>query len=243
MDISGKVVIITGASAGIGQAAARSFAGAGAKVALVARSAEKLTALAEELHQQGHAALAVTADMRDPAAIRQMVEQVYQHFGRIDILVNNAGQAAGGTVASVDLDYFRQIVELNVFGPVHAIQAVVPKMRQDGGGLIINISSGVSKMRLPGLGAYAATKAALNMLSDTARVELAADNIRVITVYPRMTATDFGKNALGNPQRRQPPGAHGSAAGPAPIVDSAEHVAGRILAAAQAEPEEQFMEG
>ena len=111
-------------------------------------------------------------------------------------------------------------------------------MRQGGGGLIINISSGVSKMRLPGLGAYAATKAALNMLSDTARVELAPDNIRVITVYPRMTATDFGKNSLGNQQST-----HGPANGPAPTVDSAEHVAGRILAAAQAEPEEQFMEG
>lgn len=243
MDVSGKVVIITGASAGIGQAAARRFAGAGAKVALVARSTDKLSALAEELRQQGQDVLALTADMRVPAAIQQMVEQVYQHYGRIDILVNNAGQAASGTVAEVDMEHFRQIVELNVFGPVYALQAVAPKMRQGGGGLIINISSMVSKMRIPGLGAYAATKAALNMLSDTARGELAPDHIRVITVYPRMTATDFGKNSLGNPQQRQQQRAHVPATGSAPVVDSAEYVAQRILAAAQAEPEEQFMEG
>jgi short-subunit dehydrogenase len=243
MNIADKVVIITGASAGIGQAAARTFTRAGARVALVARSADKLAALAEELRQQGHPALAVSADMRDPAAIRHMVDQVYQHYGQIDILVNNAGQAASGTVAEVSVENFQKIVELNVFGPVYAIQAVVPKMRQNGGGIIINVSSMVSKMRIPGLGAYAATKAALNMLSDTARGELAADHIRVITVYPRMTATDFGKNSLGNQEQRQQQraGAH-APTGPAQVVDSAEHVAGRILAAAQAEPEEQFME-
>jgi len=236
VDIPGKVTIITGASAGIGLATARRFAGSGARVVLVARSAEKLAALVDELRGQGHDALALPTDMRDRAAVEQMVKHAFQHYGRIDILVNNAGQAAAGTVAEVSLDNFLRIIELNVFGPLVAMQAVVPLMRQSGGGLIINISSMVSKMHIPGLGAYAATKSALNMLSDTARGELAADNIRVITVYPRLTATDFGKNSLGDQRMRQ------SQRAGAPVGDSPEYVADRILKAAQEEPPEQFMD-
>ena len=245
MDIPGKVTIITGASAGIGLITARRFAAAGAKLVLVARSADKLAALAEELAGQGREALPLPADMRDPVAVDQMIEQAAAHYGRIDILINNAGQAAAGTVAQVNPDDYRQIIELNLFGPLYAIQAAVPKMRQGGGGLIINISSMVTKMHIPGLAAYASTKSALNMLSDTARVELAPDNIRVITVYPRLTATDFGKNSLGNQWMRQGQRGHGAPSGaPAgmPTADTAEFVAERILDAAQREPADQFMD-
>ena len=240
MDISGKVAIITGASAGIGLAAARRFAVEGAKVVLAARSADKLTALAEELRSQGCEALPLPTDMRNPAAVNQMIEQAFQHYGRIDILINNAGQAAAGTVAEVNVDDFRQILDLNVFGPLFAIQAVVPKMRQGGGGLIIDISSIVSKMHIPGLGAYAATKTALNMLSETARVELASENIRVVTFYPRTTATDFGKHSLGDLQLRQRQ--RDSAASRGIVVDTPEQVAEKILEAARNEPEEQYMD-
>lgn len=177
--------------------------------------------------------------MRDPSAVNKMIEQTFERYGRIDILINNAGQAAAGTVAEVSDGDFRQILDLNVFGPLYAIQAVVPKMRHAGGGLIINISSMVSKMHIPGLGAYAATKSALNMLSETARVELASDNIRVVTVFPRMTATDFGKNSLGNQRVRQ------SQRESAPrniVTDSPEFVADKILEAARKEPAEQYMD-
>jgi short-subunit dehydrogenase len=238
MDIQGSVTIITGASAGIGLATARRFAEAGAKLALVARSTDKLAALAAELQGQGHEALPLTADMRNPAAVRQMVERTWQHYGRIDMLINNAGQAAAGMVADVSPDDFRKIIELNIFGPLYAIQAAVPKMRQSGGGLIINISSMVSKMRLPGLAAYAATKSALNMLSDTARVELAVDNIRVITVFPRLTATAFGRNSLGDQQVRESQRTRAAAI----VPDSADHVAGKILEAARKESAEQYMD-
>jgi NADP-dependent 3-hydroxy acid dehydrogenase YdfG len=240
MDVAEKVVIVTGASAGIGEATARFFAAAGAKVVLVARSPDKLTALAEELGRLGQTAWPVPADMRDRSAVDRMVEQAFQRYGRIDILINNAGQAAAGTVAEVRPDDFRSILELNVFGVLYAIQAVVPIMRQGGGGVILNVSSMVSKMRIPGLAAYAATKAALNMLSETARDELAADHIRVITVYPKLTATDFGKNSLGNRGLRQ--GQRAGAAG-GQVPDSPELVAEKILLAAQAEPAEQYMEG
>jgi short-subunit dehydrogenase len=239
VDLKDKVVLITGASAGIGLATARRLAAAGAKVALAARSTDKLTQLAEELQREGHAALVVPTDMRSQAAVAQLVETTFQHYGQIDVLINNAGQAIAGTVAEVDIDQYRQVIELNMFGPVYAIQASVPKMRQNGGGIIINVSSMVSKMHIPGLGGYASTKAALNMLSDTARGELAPDNIRVITMYPRMTATDFGRNSLGNRQMRQQQ--RGNAA-PNMVIDSAEDVAEKILEAIQKEPAEQFMD-
>lgn len=240
MDIQDKIVLITGASAGIGLATARLFAASGAKVAVAARSVEKLNQLADELRSQGLAVLVVPTDMTNKAEVDRMADITIQHYGQIDILINNAGQAASGAVADVNPDHYRQIIELNLFGPLHAIQAVVPTMRQHGGGLIVNVSSMVSKMHIPGLGTYASTKAALNMLSDTARVELAPDSIRVITIYPRMTATDFGKNSLGNQQMRQQQ--RSAAPRTDMVIDSAEHVAGKILEAAQKEPAEQFMD-
>ncbi len=197
MDVQGKVVLLTGASAGIGRAAARAFAQAGAKLALVARSADLLWFLADDLRQSGSEAIAIRADLRDPAQVKSAVEEAVRYFGSIDILINNAGQAAAGTIADLDPDHFRQIIDLNIFGPLTAMQAAIPVMREHGGGLIINVSSMVTKMRIPGLAAYSATKSALNMLSDTARVELAPENIRVISVFPRLTATEFQKKFAG----------------------------------------------
>jgi len=237
MDISGKVVLITGASAGIGLATARRFAQEGARLALVARTEHLLARLADELRAQGAEVLVVPADLRDPAQVAHAVTETVRQYGRLDILINNAGQAAVGTVADLNLEDFRQIVDLNVYAPVLAMQAAIPVMREHGGGLIINVSSMVSKMRIPSLGAYAATKAALNMLSATARGELAADNIRVITVYPRMTTTEFSKHSLGDRAHHQRQHAN-----PNVPTDTAEHVADRILAAAINEPEEQYME-
>lgn len=238
MDVQDKVVLITGASAGIGRATARKFAAAGAKVALVARSTDKLVQLAEELQAQGHKALAVTTDMRNSEEVARMVDTVTRHFGRLDILVNNAAQAAAGTIAGMSVADYRQIIELNMLGPVYAMQAAIPSMKQNGGGLIINISSMVSKMHILGLAAYASTKAALNVLSETARGELAPDNIRVITVFPRITSTDLMNNSLGNREMRR----QQRAARPDIPVDTPEHVAEKIVEAAQREPAEQYME-
>lgn len=125
-----------------------------------------------------------------------MVERVDARLGRVDILIDNAGQASGGAIAEVNPEHFQRIFELTVQGPLHAMQAVISVMRRQGGGPIINASSNVSRMFIPGTGACVATKYALNGLSGPARVELAADNIGVVTVYPRLTTTDFGRNAL-----------------------------------------------
>jgi len=239
MDIQNKVVIVTGASEGIGEATAKLLATLGAQVVLVARSADKLNAVRESITASGGTALAIPTDMRDQTAVRTMVEAAHKQLGRVDILINNAGQSVYSAVEHINVEQYRQIIELNLFGVLYAMQAVIPVMRGQGGGLIINISSNVSKMAIPNIGAYASTKYALNGLTLTARAELAADNIRVCLMHPGRTSTDFGKNALFNPGVRPsfPPGGNNGA----PPPDSAEMVAAKILEAVQNEPVEQFM--
>lgn len=192
MRIRDSVAIVTGASSGIGEATARLFAARGARVALVARSRDVLDQLAVALP----GALAVPTDMCDSDAVRRMVTQVHQQYGRIDILVNNAGRGMHVPVVDADLNDYRAVFELNVVSVLNAMQAVTPIMRAQGGGVIINVSSGLSKQYLPGVGPYASTKYALNALSHTARLELASENIRVSVVVPGITATNFAKNAI-----------------------------------------------
>ncbi len=237
MDIQNKVVIITGASGGIGLATAREFARRKARLVLAARSTDKIEQLARELSKDGTEAIAVTTDMRRKADVEAMVQKAVERFGTVDVLVNNAGQTARGRVDEVDPAHWEQIIQLNLYGVLYAMQAVIPIMRKAGGGVIVNISSMTSKMILPRSGLYSATKSALNQMSQTARVELEPENIRVLLVYPRMTATDFGKNAIG--VNAQMP-SRGS--GHAPVIDPPEHVAKKIAEAVENESPEQFME-
>ncbi|PZR96701.1 MAG: NAD(P)-dependent oxidoreductase, partial [Candidatus Chloroheliales bacterium] len=122
MDIRNSVVIITGASSGLGEATARLFTAQGAKVALVSRSAESISRLASELP----GSLAVPTDMRDANAIASMVADVYAHYKRIDVLINNAGQGMVSPLEHTDIGLYRQLVDLNPFGPLLAMQAVIP---------------------------------------------------------------------------------------------------------------------
>ncbi|MFL5731778.1 MAG: SDR family oxidoreductase [Chloroflexia bacterium] len=191
MELEGKVAVITGASGGIGLATARLFGERGARVALAARSGDKLRALEGEIA----GSLAIPTDMRDESAVRRMIERAHEHFGHIDVLVNNAGQGMHVPVEKADLGKYRSVFELNVVSVLAAMQAVIPIMREAGGGVIVNVSSGTSKMVIPNLAPYASTKYALNCISLTARIELAPDNIRVCVVYPGITATDFIRNA------------------------------------------------
>ncbi len=218
MDIKNKVVIVTGASGGICLAAAKELARKGAKVVVAARSADTLAELAKELPDS----LAVPTDMTKPEEIKNLIEKTVEKYGRIDVLVNNAGRGMYAPIASTDLGEYRNIVELNVYGPLLAMQEAIPVMRNQGGGTIVNVSSLVSKNHFPNLGAYASTKYALNALSFTAREELAKDKITVCVVHPKMTATNFGANALGSRPDRNAPSR------PMPQVDTPEKVAEAI---------------
>jgi short-subunit dehydrogenase len=187
MEINGRVILITGASAGIGEAAARLLAESGARLALVARRGDRLGALAAELP----GALAIGADLRDAAQIKRAVSEIIDVFGRVDVLVNNAGQGLHVPLDQVRLEDLIAITELKVYAPLLAMQAVLPMMRTQRSGAIVNVSSATSRTVLPGLGAYSATKAAVNMLSAVARAEFADDGIVVSTVYPTATETEF----------------------------------------------------
>ncbi len=200
---------------------------------LAARRAERLERLAEEL---GGRALAVPTDMRDPAQVRHMAEAALGHFGRLDVLVNNAGQGYHVPVEAVALADFQAVVELNVYGPLLAMQAVVPPMRRQGGGAIVNVSSGTLYMpSLAGVGAYAATKAALGALSAAARRELAADGITVSVVYPFVTATEFHRSLRGGELRLQ---AQPGASAPSVQADPPERVADAIVGLVRSGEEE-----
>jgi short-subunit dehydrogenase len=190
MDIADRVVLVTGASSGIGEAFARLAAGEGARLVLAARRTGRLEALAAELAD----AVAVTTDLREPDQIERLVAAAVDRYGRIDVLVNNAGQGLHVPLEEVVIDDLRAVVELNVYAPLLAMQAVVPLMRAQGGGAIVNVSSATTRMVVPGLGPYSSTKSALNQLSATARVEWAADGIVVSTVFPRVTATEFHRS-------------------------------------------------
>lgn len=192
MEIKDKVAIVTGASSGIGLATARLLTQKGAKVALVSRSKDKLTALSRKLKNS----LAFTADLTKEVEIKIMVNKVKAHYGRVDILVNNAGQGYDASIEKINPDTFRKIFQLDVVGPLIAMQQVIPIMKKRGKGVIVNISSGTALMYLPHMAAYSSLKRALAHLSLTAREEMKKDNISVSVVYPYITQSNFEKNTI-----------------------------------------------
>src|SRR5579871_1667728 len=220
MEIDNRVFIVTGASSGIGLATAKALAGSSARVALLARSTQALEGLSAELP----GSLAVTVDMTDFEGVRQAVYRVHQHFGRIDGLVNNAGRSYAAAVEEIDPVLFDEIFHLNVLGPIIAMQAVIPIMRAQGGGSIVNINSGTAFMTIPQYSVYSSSKRALLGFSLAARAELEKDRIAVSEIYPFITATNFGKNRMGNPAGGGPAASYASG-------DTPEFVAGLILQA------------
>jgi len=222
MEIKDKVIVVTGASTGIGLATVRLLAKNGAILALNARSRDKLDQLSKELP----GSVACPADMSDESAVRGMMDAIQAKFGRIDILINNAGRGMHCPLESIDIDEYRKLLDLNVIGPLVAMQAAIPVMRKQGGGTIVNINSGTALMYAPGLSGYSATKRALTGLSLTARAELARDKIAVSVVYPYVTESDFYKNLVsaGN----MPESADDYVAG-RPPADSSEYVAKLIM--------------
>lgn len=187
MELKDSVVIVTGASSGIGAATARAASRAGARVVLAARREERVTQLADELGN----AIGVHSDVTVQADIESLVQAALDSFGRIDVLVNNAGQGLQATIEQLVPDDFRAVLELNLVAPLALMQAVLPTMRTQGAGSIVNISSGTTFGDVPGTGGYVASKIALERLSAIARNELEGTGITVSTMIPFVTSTEF----------------------------------------------------
>lgn len=196
MQIQGKVVLITGASSGIGYAAALAFANRGASVAATARTLERL----QPLVQAGVGVipiLPIEADVRDQAAIEAAVAQTVAHFGRLDILIANAGIGQRGGLIDSPLEDLESVLRTNIDGVIYAARAAVPQMRQQGGGHIVIVSSVVANMITPYTAVYSASKAAVSSLARALRYELEADHIGVTDVLVGRTGTAFNRNRLG----------------------------------------------
>jgi NAD(P)-dependent dehydrogenase (short-subunit alcohol dehydrogenase family) len=199
---AGKTVVVTGGSMGIGEAIARAFHQAGANLVILSRDLSRAEAACRRL-QAPDRALAAACDVRRRAQIEAAIQAALAGFGRIDVWVNNAGHGLLDAVATMDRDAFADMFATNVFGAVDAMQAVVPVMRRQGAGTIVNVSSVAGHIAVPYMGAYSASKHALNALSKTARLELREHGIRVLTVCPGYVRTDFAVNAVkGSDVRR-----------------------------------------
>ncbi|HCV00305.1 MAG TPA: short-chain dehydrogenase [Dehalococcoidia bacterium] len=186
------VVVITGASAGIGRATAIRFARERASLVLAARSQEILEQLAENLEQRYEIeTLVVQCDVRNHKNIDSLIEAAIGKFGRIDVLVNNAGYGLYGRIEDTPEQAFRDVIETNVLAVHHTIRLVLPHMRQQGSGHIVNVGSIVGKRSWPYHGAYAASKFALTGLTQALRGELAGSGVTTTLVLPASTETEF----------------------------------------------------
>lgn len=195
MELEGRVVVVTGASMGIGEAIAKKFAAEGASVVLLSRD----TARAESARARiGHAerTVALPCDVRHSEEIDRVLALTLHHFKRLDIWVNNAGHGLMDSVAEVDIATCRELFETNFFGVLSSIQAVIPVMRQQGGGTIINVSSVAGHIPLPFHAAYSSSKFALNAIGKAARVELKREGIHVLTICPGYVRTAFSENSV-----------------------------------------------
>ncbi len=199
-DLTGKVAIITGASRGIGEAVAASFAQAGASVVLTSRKQETLDLAAQRIRDAGGRALAVAAHAGQEADALNVVEHTLAEFGRLDILVNNAGANPHfGPVLSAEGSHWDKIFEVNVKGYFFMAKAAVPAMQSTGGGKIINVASIAGINPGPMMGVYSTSKAAVIMLTKVLAAELAADNIQVNAIAPGFIKTKFSAALWTNP--------------------------------------------
>lgn len=189
------VVVITGATSGIGRATAQEFVRAGARVVVAGRRTERLEELVAELENKGGEALAVTVDVAEAGQVEHLITAALARFGRIDTLVNNAGVGLAAKFAEQSLEDFRRVMEINFWGAVYACQAVVPQMRKQKSGVIINVASIFGKRGMPFETAYCASKFALAGFSEALRAELMSEGIDVVSVFPGAVETEIFDSA------------------------------------------------
>jgi NAD(P)-dependent dehydrogenase (short-subunit alcohol dehydrogenase family) len=208
--VSEQVVVITGASSGIGRASTLAFAARGAKVICAARGEQALETLVEQIRQQGGVAIAAPTDVADPAAVRALADLAEQQFGRIDTWVNGAAISVWGRVEDITDAEFERVMRVNFLGQVHGVHAALPALRRAGGGVVIGISSVEGVRAMPLHGPYTASKFAVRALYDSLRVELAQEGapIAVTTILPASIDTPFFEHArskLGAMVKPPPP--------------------------------------
>jgi short-subunit dehydrogenase len=223
MRVRDSVVVVTGASSGIGRATALAFASKGAAVVLAARREEALREVASECEATGGNALAVATDVTDFEAVRALARRAVERFGRIDVWVNDAAVTVFAPFQEIPLEDFRRILDVNVMGYVHGARAALPYLRDQGKGVLINVSSIVSGVPQPYTHAYSMTKAAVRVLGASLRQELRLDGakrVKVCTVMPATIDTPFFEHAANYTGRK---------AKAMPPVYSAERVAGTIV--------------
>jgi NAD(P)-dependent dehydrogenase (short-subunit alcohol dehydrogenase family) len=240
-DYAGKVAIVAGGSRGLGLVLARQLVDAGAKVAICARTEADLRAAEEELKKRGGDVMASVCDWTDPNQAKQCVEQVISRFGRVDLLFNVAGIIQVGPLESMTLADFHEAMNTNCFGPLHMMLAVIPTMRQQRWGRIVNVGSIGGKQAVPHLLPYDASKFALVGLSKGMRTELAKDGIVVTTANPTLMRTGSPRNATFKGRNREEY-TWFSLGDALPIISmNAERAAGQIMLACQRGDAEVFI--
>ncbi len=197
MRIDGKVVLITGASEGIGAACAAEFSRSGAKLSLTARNEQALQRVA------GETGLYTAGDLTQEETRKRVVQRTLDRFGAIDILINNAGMGLYAQSWSVPMEQARHVMELNLFVPLALTQLVVPHMRARRTGMIVNVGSIAGKMTLPWMTLYSVSKYALGSFTEGLRMELRRDNVKTMLVCPGYVKTGFQEHAIGGPVPEQ----------------------------------------
>lgn len=200
-----KVAIVTGASAGIGEATAIALAAEGAKVAIVARRSDRLEALAQKITAAGGEAFAIAADITDDTKLQTIVDKTKTTWGRIDILVNNAGIALTGAIVSANPADWRRMIDLNLIALMNLTHAVLPLLQAQGSGHIVNISSVAGRTIRSGIGGYNVSKWGVTAFSEALRLEVSQHNIRVTVIEPGMVNTGIDQHIrdAGARQRSQ----------------------------------------
>ncbi|MFA6448270.1 MAG: SDR family oxidoreductase [bacterium] len=204
-DLKNKVALITGSSRGIGLATARALASRGAKIALNARSADKLASAEKQLKSEGFDVISVQADVSDPESCRTMIESVISGFGGLDILVNNAGVSMRSNFEDLTAETCREIIGVNLLGCIYPTLYAIPQIKANKGSLVF-ISSIAGLIGLPTGSLYCATKSALRGLADSLRCELAPEGVHVGVVYVGFTENDPEKTVIGSGGERISPG-------------------------------------
>ncbi len=190
-DLSGRVVAVTGASSGIGEATALACARARAAVALAARRMDRIEALAEQIAGEGGTALALQTDVSDEQQAGALVSRTRQELGRLDVLVNNAGVMLLGPIAGADTEEWRRMIDVNLYGVLYCTHAALPVMIEQGSGHIVNVSSVAGRFARAGSGVYNLTKFGVGAFSEALRQEVAQAGIRVTLIEPGAVATEL----------------------------------------------------